>query len=81
MSDQNVEFSEEDSFIVIKFIGQNSTAFQPVFNNANPLQLFAIAEYLKWVATTQMDEEHKQRSKAKPEIQVASTLPPNMRNA
>lgn len=80
MSDKDMDFKDDESFVVFKFLGQHSAAFQPVFNMVSPMQLLVLSKYLEWLAYKQMDEEHDKRTTQRPEnkIAVASSLPPNM---
>lgn len=80
MSMNNLELNPEtDSFLVVKYTGLHSAAFELVPSNVSPAQLFALAKVLEWQAVKQLEEEYAKRNK-KPggEILVASAIPDNL---
>ena len=61
---------DTDSFIIIKFTGVQSAAFEIHPVNVSPVQLIGAAEMLKWQAGKQMEEAYQQKHSHQPKIAV-----------
>lgn len=53
---------DNDSFIIIKFTGVQSAAFEVFPVNVSPAQMFAAARMLEWQAESQMNSAVAQKN-------------------
>jgi hypothetical protein len=62
MNNQDMQLNPDtDSYIIIKYMGPQSAAFQIYPVNVSPAQMFAATEMLKWQATKQINEAYEAR--------------------